>query len=83
VIGAVFTLRGAVVVPPALATALGSNASIVLGDGAWSTSIVALSLGMLYLAGTVIGWKRLGTPATWNAEGNSPRPRPTARATAH
>ncbi len=81
-IGVIFTLRGVIVIPPALATAFGFEPRIVLSDATWSTSVVALSLGLLYLAGTIIGWKRLGSRTIWRERGGSRRPSPAARATA-
>jgi hypothetical protein len=58
-IGGVYTLRGLVVIPVLLIKAGILQSSAVIPPQASAASLISLFIGVLYLAGTMLGWREL------------------------
>jgi hypothetical protein len=58
-IGSVYTLRGLFVIPVLLIMTGVLQVSDVLPPQALASSLVSLLIGLVYLAGTILGWREL------------------------
>jgi hypothetical protein len=59
VIGGVYTLRGLLVIPVLLIRGGILQSSAVIPPQASAASLISLFIGVLYLAGTMLGWREL------------------------